>query len=63
MQGLRTGDQTDLYLGLGIAALAFLQRTAPRKRLIYRKAIPEGSAIVVHSRGDGDPKIKVIRPK
>ncbi|MCH8983276.1 MAG: hypothetical protein IH943_04125 [Acidobacteria bacterium] len=63
LRGLRTGDQRELYLGLGLVAVAFLRRTAPRKRLVYRKAVPEGSAIVIHHRSHGDPRIKVVRPK
>jgi hypothetical protein len=62
LRGLRTGDQRQLYLGLGLAAFSYLSRTAPRKRLIYRKAVPEGSAIVIHHKRVGDPKIEVIRP-
>jgi len=62
MRGLREGDQRELYYGLGLSALAFLRRTAPRKQLLYRKSVPEGSAIVIHHRRVGDPKIEVIRP-
>jgi hypothetical protein len=60
--GLRTGDQRQLYFGLGLAALHYWNRTAPRKRLIYRKVVAEGSAIVIHHKRVGDPKIEVIRP-
>jgi hypothetical protein len=61
MRGLRTGEQRDLYLGLGLAALSFLRRTAPRKRLLFRKSLPEGSALVIDHRGTGDPRITVTR--
>ncbi len=61
--GLRTGDQLQLYLGLGLAAYQYLSRTKPRKRLIYRRVVPEGSAIVIHHKRVGDPKIEVIKPK
>ena len=62
LRGIREGDQRELYLGLGLWALAFLRRTAPRKKLLYRKSVPEGSAIVIHHKRFGDPKIEVIRP-
>ena len=60
--GLRTGDQRELYTGLGLTALAYLSKTKPRKQLLYRKQVPEGSALVVHHRRRGDPKIEVIKP-
>jgi hypothetical protein len=31
--------------------------------LIYRKRVPEGSAIVIHHRRRGDPRIEVVKPK
>jgi hypothetical protein len=63
LSGLRRGDQRDLYLGLGLAALSFIRRTSPRKELLYRKTVPEGSAIVIHHRRAGAPRIEVIKPK
>ena len=63
LRGLRRGDQRDLYLGLGLTALAFLRRTTPRKELLYRKSVPEGSAIVIHHRRVGSPKIEIVKPK
>jgi hypothetical protein len=60
LRGLRTGDQREVYLGL--AALAYLGKMAPRRRLIYRKTVPVGSAIVISHRRSGDPKIEVIKP-
>jgi len=62
LRGLRTGDQRDLYSGLGLAALAYLRSTRPRRRLIFSKEVPEGSALVIHHRRSGDPKIEVIKP-
>ena len=62
LRGLRTGTQRDLYFGLGLAALSFLRRTAPRRRLVFRKTLPDGSAIVIHHKRKGDPKITVTRP-
>jgi len=63
LRGLRTGDQRDLYVGLGLTALSLLRRTAPRKQLVYSRRIQEGSAIVVHHRRQGAPRIQVIKPK
>jgi len=62
LRGLRTGDQRELYSGLGLAALFYLRNTRPRRRLLYRKTLPEGSALVIHHKRWGDPKIEVIRP-
>jgi hypothetical protein len=63
LRGLRKGDQRDVYLGLGLAVIALFRRTAPRKQLVYRKRVGEGSAIVVHNRRRGAPKIEVIKPR
>jgi hypothetical protein len=62
LRGLRTGDQRELYTGLSLAALAYVRRTRPRRRLLYRKSLPEGSAVVIHHKRRGDPRIDVIRP-
>lgn len=62
LRGLRTGDQRELYTGLGLAALAYVRRTRPRRRLIYRKSLPEGSALVIHHKRRADPHIEVIKP-
>lgn len=62
LRGLRTGDQRQLYLGLGLAAISYLGRTTQRKKLLFRKTVPEGSAIVIHHKRVGDPKIEVIKP-
>ena len=62
LHGLRSGDQRELYTGLGLAALAYLSQTKPRRQLLYRKSVPEGSAIVIHHRRRGDPKIEVVKP-
>ena len=62
LRGLRTGDQRQLYSGLGLAALLFLRNTRPRRRLLFSKKLPEGSALVIHHKRSGDPKIEVIKP-
>ena len=63
LKGLREGDNRELFLGLALSALAYLQRTAPRKQLIYRKEVPEGSALVIHHKRRGAPKIEVVKPE
>lgn len=63
MRGLREGDRRELAIGLTLAAIAYLQSTAPRKELLYRKNVPKGSAIVVHHRKRGAPKLEVVKPK
>jgi hypothetical protein len=62
LRGIRTGDQRELYTGLGLAALLYVRSTRPRRRLIFSKKLPEGSALVIHHRRSGDPKIEVIKP-
>ncbi|MGD2044544.1 MAG: hypothetical protein PVJ28_12945 [Acidimicrobiia bacterium] len=63
LRGLREGDNRELFLGLTLAALAYLRNTAPRKRLIYRKEVPEGSALVIHHKRHGDPKLEIVKPE
>ena len=63
LHGLRKRDQRELYLGLGLTVLALIRRSAPHKELVYRKAVPEGSAIVIHNRRRGAPRIEVIKPR
>jgi hypothetical protein len=61
--GLRRGDQRELFLGLALSAVAYLNRTRPSKRrLLFRETVPVGSAIVVHHRERGAPRIEVIKP-
>lgn len=63
LKGLREGDYRELSLGLALAALAYLRDTAPRKQLLYRKTVPTGSAIVVHHKKQGAPKLEIVKPK
>ncbi len=63
LRGLREGDSTDLYFGLALSALAYLQRTKPRKKLISRQTVPEGTAIVIHHKKSGNPRLEIIKPK
>ncbi|MCH8971299.1 MAG: hypothetical protein IH918_04345 [Acidobacteria bacterium] len=63
LRGLREGDSTDLYFGLALSALAYLQRSKPRKKLIHRQSLPEGTAIVIHHKKSGNPRLEIIKPK
>lgn len=62
LRGLREGDGRELTVGLALAAISYLQRTAPRKQLLYRKTVPEGSALVIHHKKRGTPKLEIRRP-
>ena len=62
LTGLREGDRTELYTGLALTALAYIRRTRPQRELLFRKSIPEGSAIVIHHKKRGAPRIEVIKP-
>lgn len=63
LRGLREGDSTDLYFGLALSALAYLQRSKPRKKLIHRQSLPEGTAIVIHHKKSGNQRLEIIKPK
>lgn len=62
MRGLREGDNRELYLGLALSALAYLQRTKPKKELLYRKKVPEGTALVIHHKKSGKPRLQILKP-
>lgn len=59
LQGLREGDSRELSLGLALIALTYLRSSSPRKRLLYRKTVPTGSALVIHHKRHGDPKLEI----
>lgn len=63
LTGLRHADRRELYMGLALTAVAYLRRTAPRRQLIYRRTVPTGSAIVVHHKKSGAPRLEIIKPK
>jgi hypothetical protein len=63
LKGAREGDYRELSLGLALAALAYLRTTSPRKQLLYRKRVPTGSALVIHHKKSGAPKLEIIKPK
>lgn len=62
LRGLREGDYRELGVGLALTALAYLRSTKPRKELIYRKTVSEGSALVIHHKKTGAPKLEIRRP-
>jgi len=61
LKGLREGDRRNLYFGLALCALSYLQRTKPRKRLIHSQAAPAGAAIVIHHRRTSNPRLEIVR--
>lgn len=62
LRGIRQGDRRELYLGLALSFLAYLQRSKPRKELLYRKTVPEGSALVIHHKKSGNPRLQIVKP-
>ncbi|HET8740190.1 MAG TPA: hypothetical protein VFO17_10725 [Acidimicrobiia bacterium] len=63
LKGLREGDYRELSLGLALALFAHLRDTKPRKELIYRRTLREGSALVIHHKKRGEPRLEIIKPK
>lgn len=63
MRGLREGDRQELWLGIALGFLAYLQRSRPKKELLVSKKVPEGTAIVIHHKADGDPQLEIVKPK
>jgi len=61
LTGLREGDRRELSLGLVLAAVAYLQRTRPRRELIHRQVIPAGSALVIHHKKSGAARLEIIK--
>lgn len=61
-RGLRNGERRDLILGASMLAFAWLRQSQPKKELLFRKEVAVGSAIVIHHKRRGDPKIEVIKP-
>jgi len=46
-RGLRTGDQRELLTGAAIMGYRWLRTSKGGRELVYRKAVPEGSAVVI----------------
>ena len=63
MRGMREGDRRELYLGLALSAVAYLQRTKSRKELIHRQSLPSGAAVVIHHKKSGTPRLEIVKPK
>jgi hypothetical protein len=63
MQGMREGDRREFYLGLVLSAVAYLQRTKSRKELIHKQSVPSGSAVVIHHKKSGKPRLEIVKPK
>jgi hypothetical protein len=63
LRGLREGDYRELSLGLALTAFAYLRTTRPRKQLLYRKTVPTGSALVIHHKKTGTPRLEIVKPK
>jgi hypothetical protein len=62
LRGLRQADRQELYLGLALAALGYLRRARPRRKLVHRQTVPEGSILVIHPKRPGDPKLEIRKP-
>lgn len=62
LSGLRTGDQSLLFTGLGLLALRYLRTSRQNKQLLFRKVVPVGSAIVVRHTKEGEPRIEIREP-
>ena len=61
--GLRTGDQRSVLFGAGLFAFSWLRlNREPKKTLLYRKTLPEGSSFVIRTGKPGDlPEIEVLK--
>jgi hypothetical protein len=57
-QGLRTGDQRSLYLGAALLMLGWWRRARARK-LIYRRNLRQGEALLIRASRAGRPRIVV----
>ncbi|MEA1902739.1 MAG: hypothetical protein U9N56_04360 [Actinomycetota bacterium] len=62
LKGLREGKSRDLYIGLAVSALAYLQRTQPKRTLLHRQTISEGSAVVIHHKKSGEQRLEIVKP-
>lgn len=52
-RGLRTGDQRALLTGAALAAFGLWRRSAaPKKELVFREVVKEGSSLVVRNGSD-----------
>lgn len=58
-RGLRQRDKRELALGLVLSGLTYLQRTKPRKSLVYRQELKEGSTVVIRNTVAGEPTLEL----
>lgn len=63
LHGLREHNDRELMIGLSLMALSYLRRTQPRRQLLYRRELSEGSALVIHHRPSGEPRLEIVKPK
>ena len=63
LKGLREGRRNDLIIGLAISGIAYLQRTQPKKKRIYKQEVKEGSALVIHNTKSGEQRLEIVKPK
>ena len=61
LTGLRTGDTTELVLGLALLGFTYMRRTAPRRELIYRQKLAPGAHVTVRNATAGTPTRLEIR--
>ena len=61
LTGLRTGDRTELILGLALLGFTYMRRTSPKKELIYRKELAPGAHVTVRNAKPGTPARLEIR--
>lgn len=60
-RGLRTGDQRALLTGAALAAFGLWRRSsAPKRELIHREVVKEGSSLVVRN-GSDQTRVEVRR--
>lgn len=63
LKGFRESDTRELYIGLTLAAISYLRQTKAKKELLYRRTVSEGSALVIHHKRSGTPRLEIIKPK
>lgn len=62
-RGIRRGDRNEMYMGAALAAYSWYRsRNGGGRELIYRKKLPEGTALMIHNRKRGAPRIEVVKP-
>lgn len=63
VRGAREGDQTLLLTGIGLILFQYVRSTRPKKQLLYRKAVPVGSTVVVRHGRRGEPRLEIQKPR